>query len=70
MKISRRKFIVGTFGAATLLAFPNISNGGDKTLTADYMIQGVKLFTPQGRVEAADIYVGGDKIIEIHWHAE
>ena len=38
-------------------------------MEADYMIQGVKLFTPyNGRVEAADIYVGGDKIIEIHWH--
>ena len=33
------------------------------------MIQGVKLFTPyNGRVESADIYVGGDKIVAIHWH--
>ena len=68
MKISRRTFIASTFLAASTTLLPNFAHGGDKTLKADYMIQGAKLFTPSGRVEKADIYIGGDKIITIHWH--
>ena len=33
-----------------------------------FMIGNVKIFTSQGRVEKADIYITDDKISEIHWH--
>ena len=68
MKMSRRKFIAGTAGAAALILFPHLTNGGNEQVEADYMIQGAKIFTSSDRIETADIYVGGDKIVGIHWH--
>ena len=64
MNISRRKFIAGTVGAAALLMFPNISNGGTH-MTNNFAIRDVKFLKPDGTVEVGNICVAGDKISAI-----
>ena len=65
-KISRRKFLELSAGAAALAMLPNYALGGiEMSEGKNFVIKNVKYFSSSGEVETGNIFVEGDKISKI-----